>query len=402
MAGRGRPPSVFVPRLSPSQARRLQEIMRRGASDYVTVRRAQIVLLSAQRESPARIARAVRSTPEHVRAVIHAFNDAGLGTLKPRWYLEGRPRTFGEETRARIVEIACARPKDVGAPFTEWSLSKLQAFLMEEGVVEEISLESIRRILAEEEISYQRLKTWKQSPDPDYEAKKNRVLRTRRMARHRVPVVALDEFGPLSLRPWPGQGWFRQKHPRRRRATYKRDKGVRYFMGGLDLTRDQLFGEIVVSKNQFAFIDLLRAARKRYPRSKRLFAICGTSRVTRPRRFSPTARQTGSLWCSPQPMPRGSTPSSVTSVPCASSRSTDPTTSLTRNSPMPSPTTSPGGTLIATSPQRSAHANAHGITWPRLREGALVTDYCLLAASRGPQAHTAGAPSASSGEYARG
>jgi transposase len=274
MASRGRPPSVFVRRKSPATMGKLQQIVRRGAADYVTVRRAQIVLASAQGASPSEIARMFRTRPEHVREVIHAFNDAGMDALKPRWYLEGRPRIFDEATRARIVEIACARPREIGAPFTEWSLAKLQAFLMEEGVVEEISLETIRRLLAEEQISYQRLKTWKQSPDPDYEAKKNRVLRTRRMARAGIPVVALDEFGPLSLRPWPGQGWYRQRQPRRRRATFTRTKGIRYFMGGYDLTRDELFGEPVVSKNQFAFIDLLRVARKRFPRSKRIYVIC--------------------------------------------------------------------------------------------------------------------------------
>ncbi|MGH2725599.1 MAG: IS630 family transposase, partial [Actinomycetota bacterium] len=237
------------------------------------MRRAQIVLMSAQREAATLIARALRSTPEHVREVIHAFNDGGMKALKPRWRLQGPEPTFDETSRARIVEIACARPREIGAPFTEWSLSKLQAYLMEEGVVSEISLESIRRILAEEQISYQRLKTWKQSPDPDYEAKKNRVLRTRRMARHGIPVVALDEFGPLSLRPWPGQGWYRQRTPRRRRATFKRDKGIRYFMGGYDLTRDELFGDLVASKNRFAFIDLLRATRRRFPRAKRIYVI---------------------------------------------------------------------------------------------------------------------------------
>jgi len=253
---------------------KLQRIVRRGTGDYVTVRRAQIVLASVQGASPREIARMFRTRAEHVREVIHAFNDVGVDALEPRWYLEGAPRKFDEATRARIVKIATSRPRDVGAPFTEWSLAKLQGFLMEEGVVEEISLETIRRMLAEEQISYQRLKTWKQSPDPDYEAKKNRVLRTRRMARHGIPVVALDEFGPLSLRPWPGQGWYRQKRPRRRRATFTRDKGIRHFMGGYDLTRNELFGELVASKNRFAFIDLLKAARKRFPRSKRLYVIC--------------------------------------------------------------------------------------------------------------------------------
>jgi transposase len=264
---------VFA-RVSQAQGRRLQQLLRRASTDYVTAKRAQIVLASAQGASVPEIARVLHSTEDHVREVIHAFNLGGLDALKPRWHLEGRPRTFDEPTRARIVEIATARPREIGAPFTEWSLKKLQLFLMEEGVVEEISHETIRRILLEEGISYQRLKTWKGSPDPDYERKKNRVLRVRRLAKKGVPVVALDEFGPLSLRPWPGQGWFPRRRPRRRRATFRRDRGVRYFMGGYDLTRDELFGVAVERKDRYAFVELLRRTRARWPARERIYAIC--------------------------------------------------------------------------------------------------------------------------------
>ncbi len=274
MARRDRPPSVFVRRLAPAEARRLQEIVRRGTADYVTVRRAQIVLASAQGAAAPEIARMLRSSPDHVREVIHASNAEGLEALRPRWHLGGRPRTFDEETRARIVEVATARPREVGAPFSAWSLAKLQAFLMEEGVVEEISLETIRRILSEAGISYQRLKTWKGSPDPCYEQEKNRVLRIRRLASRGVPVVALDEFGPISLRPWPGQGWYPRGRPGRRRATYRRTGGVRYFMGGYDLTSDELYGHPAERKDRWAFVELLRATRDRFPPTERIYAIC--------------------------------------------------------------------------------------------------------------------------------
>jgi hypothetical protein len=43
-------------------------------------------------------------------------------------------------------------------------------------VVEDISHEGLRAVLREQGVSFQRLKTWKQSRDPDYEARKNRLL----------------------------------------------------------------------------------------------------------------------------------------------------------------------------------------------------------------------------------
>ena len=46
---------------------------------------------------------------------------------------------------------------------------------MAEGVVDDISHEGLRRLLREEGVTFQRLKTWKASTDPRYAAKKARI-----------------------------------------------------------------------------------------------------------------------------------------------------------------------------------------------------------------------------------
>ena len=43
---------------------------------------------------------------------------------------------------------------------------------MAEGMVDDISHEGLRTLLREEGVSFQRIKTWKASKDPDYAAKK--------------------------------------------------------------------------------------------------------------------------------------------------------------------------------------------------------------------------------------
>jgi hypothetical protein len=55
-------------------------------------------------------------------------------------------------------------------------LAKLADFLVAEGVVDDISHEGLRVLLREEGVSFQVIKTWKQSSDPDFEAKKNPIL----------------------------------------------------------------------------------------------------------------------------------------------------------------------------------------------------------------------------------
>jgi hypothetical protein len=76
----------------------------------------------------------------------------------------------------QIKKIALARPADHGLPFSTWSLPKLADFVVAEGVVDDISHEGLRLLLREEGVCFQAVKTWKTSTDPDYEAKKNRVL----------------------------------------------------------------------------------------------------------------------------------------------------------------------------------------------------------------------------------
>ena len=46
---------------------------------------------------------------------------------------------------------------------------------MAEGVVDDISHEGLRVLLRDEGVSFQAVKTWKASADPDYEAEKARV-----------------------------------------------------------------------------------------------------------------------------------------------------------------------------------------------------------------------------------
>src|SRR5580693_5250058 len=67
-------------------------------------------------------------------------------------------------------------PLSTACRFSTWSLSKLAEFLVAEGVVDDISHEGLRVLLREEGVSFQVIKTYKQSTDPDFEAKKNRVL----------------------------------------------------------------------------------------------------------------------------------------------------------------------------------------------------------------------------------
>ena len=139
-------------------------------------------------------------------------------------------------------------------------------------------------------MSFQRLKTWKQSNDPDFEAKKNRILELYAIADGRsepgpgdpTVVVCVDEFGPLNLQPHPGRQWAPvaagpggQHRPRRRRrrATYVRLKGVRHLLAAYDLSTDRLYGHVKPKKDRPAFRSFLRYVRSLHPAEVRIAIV---------------------------------------------------------------------------------------------------------------------------------
>ncbi|MET7951854.1 IS630 family transposase [Micromonospora sp. NPDC005324] len=281
---------VRVREVDDDEGRRLLRIVRRGTGSVVTWRRAQMVLLSAQGMDVARIAEVTFTSPDRVRDVIHNFNVDGFTSLYPK-YKGGRPRTFTLPERREIKKIAKSRPVEQGLPFSTWSLVKLADFLVAEGVVDDISHEGLRILLREEGVTFQRMKTWKTSRDPDYAVKKARVEHLYAIADGEVLpepgepeiVFCLDEFGPLNLQPHPGRQWAERggKHkdpdrePRpRRRATYTRPHGVRHLFAAYDLGKDQLYGHIKHSKNRSKFLEFCRYLRSLHPADRRIAIIC--------------------------------------------------------------------------------------------------------------------------------
>lgn len=162
---------VYVRPITLKEGNQLQNTVRRG-KDATKLRRAQIILASTQGMNVPDIARLYHCSEEHVRAVIRQFNLDGLDSL-PRKKGGGRPPVITEEEKSMIVELALMPPGIMGYPFTSWSLRKLAQAVIDKGIVKEISQEKVREILKENKVSYQRTKTWKESNDPDFDAKKN-------------------------------------------------------------------------------------------------------------------------------------------------------------------------------------------------------------------------------------
>jgi len=279
---------VAVRDISNEEGRKLLSIVRRGSGSVVRWRRAQIVLWSAQHMDVPAIAKIAFTSEDRVREVIHNFNKDGFDSLAPK-YAGGRPPKFTAAEHQAIKKIALGRPTDYGEPFSTWSLTKLADHLVRKGVVEDISHEGLRSLLREEGVSFQALKTWKESNDPDFEAKKDRILELYDLADGKAQpgsgdpdvVICYDEFGPLNLQPHPGHHWAerdeknapRSEPRRRRRATYVRPHGVRHLLCAYDLSTDKLYGHIKVKKGRSEFLAFLRYIRSLHPPGVRIAIV---------------------------------------------------------------------------------------------------------------------------------
>jgi hypothetical protein len=202
-------------------------------------------------------------------------------------------------------------------------------------------------------VSFQAIKTFKQSDDPDYEEKKNRVLELYEIVDGKAEaaeggpgvVICVDEFGPLNLLPRAGKQWapaarLRRNGAkrRRRRATYTRTEGVRRLFAALDLNRDKLYGHVKERKHRTNFLAFCKYLRSLYPDPVHI-AIVLDNFSPHPPHFPPTSMPasasgrgpttSSSLMC--LRTPAGSTASSRISLPCATLRSTAPTTAATRS-----------------------------------------------------------------------
>jgi transposase len=265
---------VQLREITNEEGQRLLRIVRRTSGSVVTWRRAQIVLLSAQAMSATAISEVVFTDPDTVRDVIHNFNRDGFDALYPR-YKGGRPLTFTLPKRQEIKRIALTDPQNLDQPFATWSLSKLADYLVAEGVVTDISHEGLRLLLREEGVRFQAVRTWKRSNDPDFEAKRDRIVELYELAAAgEAVVICLDGFGPLDLQPQPGgKSWAPRAKPRRIRATYKRPHGVRHLIAAYDIATDRLYGHIKKRKTRVEFLAFCRYIRTLYPPGVRLHFV---------------------------------------------------------------------------------------------------------------------------------
>lgn len=162
---------LFLRPINSQEGEAIRQLIRRS-KNVTTSRRAEVILASAQGMEAKDIAAMYHFDLQHVRLIIRLFNEGGIEAIKAK-KPTGRPPEFTPEQQSSLVELALVPPRVMGLPFTQWSLVKLREEAIRRKIIDSICIESIRLILEKHKVTYQRTKTWKESNDPEFEAKKN-------------------------------------------------------------------------------------------------------------------------------------------------------------------------------------------------------------------------------------
>jgi len=163
-------PPIFVRELDSAERDRLGAALR--AASAFTVRRAQILLLSAAGRRPRAIAHGLCCAVQTVRNAIRAFNSHGLAALSAG---SSRPKSaapaLGEAGLERLRALLHQSPRAFGRPRSTWTLALLARVAHEHGLSPTVlSDETIRRALLR--LGWKRAKRWLTSPDPAYARRK--------------------------------------------------------------------------------------------------------------------------------------------------------------------------------------------------------------------------------------
>ncbi len=168
---------LFVRQLTKKEQAEL-EAGRRSSQGF-TVRRCQMLLLSAEGKSTTAIAQLIGASDQTVRNAIHDFHQRGLAALQPK---SSRPHTthevFDAQGGERLRALLHQSPRTFGKDTSIWTLDLAAEVSVTVGIASRpISGETVRNALSKLGVRWKRAKHWITSPDPDYIRKKSGGMR---------------------------------------------------------------------------------------------------------------------------------------------------------------------------------------------------------------------------------
>lgn len=166
--------ALYVRELTEEEREALQNGLK--SSDGLTVRRAQMLLMSAnERLKVDEIGERVGCRGQAVREAIHAFHEEGVACLKHKSCArQDDQRAFDDAARERLQELIRLSPRVLGYENSLWTLELLAQASYAEGLTTHpVHPDTISETLHSLGIRWQRARKRINSPDTRYEDKKS-------------------------------------------------------------------------------------------------------------------------------------------------------------------------------------------------------------------------------------
>lgn len=247
---------------APDRAR-LEAIVANRKALHKHVQRARLILESAAQAPVQRIASRVGVSRPMVWRWQQRFAEAGVeGLLRDKTRKPGKA-PLAAEIVTRVVALTCSSPPHQATHWTGRAMAKVAG----------ISLRSVQRIWEAHELQPHRLRSFKRSRDPNFEAKLRDVVGLYADPPQHAVVLSLDEKTQIQAldRTQPGLPLKRGKC-----ATmthdYKRN-GTTTLFAALNVLEGNVIGRCMQRHTHEDFIRFLNSVESKVPAGKSIHAI---------------------------------------------------------------------------------------------------------------------------------
>jgi len=242
--------------LTAKQRRELEQLVARAAESAQVVRRAHVVLWSAEGVAGAEIARRLHLSAEAVSRIRRRFLDAGVAGLATRPKAGRKDHAVPATTSARVVELAMSPPPAGRSRWTTRLLAK--AVGLTSGCVSDL--------LRRHDLKPHYVRTYKVSRDPAFAAKVRDVVGLYLDPPEHAVVLSVDEKTSIQAlertqRPLP----LRSGRATRHTHDYKRH-GVVDLYAALEVATGQVTHRVSATHTAADFLAFLRQVVRAYPR----------------------------------------------------------------------------------------------------------------------------------------
>ncbi len=155
--------------LSDCDRQKLEQLVNRHNAAQQVVLRAKIILMASEGNNHRQIARILGISRDMARLWRNRWLETASQELSITQRLQdaergGAPVKFSMEQVIELFALACSPPEDYGRPISHWTSKELTDEIMKQGIIENISVRHVGRLLEEAQLKPHQTRYWLTPP----------------------------------------------------------------------------------------------------------------------------------------------------------------------------------------------------------------------------------------------